>query len=54
VTQGVVTPNIVAPISGRSSPSAGTFACAMPAIAPAAFDRIRAEIWLMPEMSTTE
>jgi len=49
-----VTPNIVAPTSGRSPVAAGTLAVAIPAIAPAAFVRIRAEIWLMPEMSTTE
>src|SRR4051812_47338531 len=45
---------MVAPISGRSPPSCGTRACAIPAIAPAAFVRIWAEIWLMPAMSTTE
>jgi hypothetical protein len=54
VTQGVVTPNIVAPTSGRSPVASGTLAVAMPAIAPAAFVRMRAEIPLMPEMSTTE
>ena len=49
-----MTPNIVAPTSGRSPVASGTLAVAMPAIAPAAFVRMRAEIWLMPEMSTTE
>ena len=54
VTHGVVTPNIVAPINGRSPSAAGTVAFAMPAIAPAALAMICAEIWLTPEMSTTE
>ena len=53
VTHGVVTPNIVAPTSGFAS-SAGTVACTIPAIAPAAFVMIRAETRLTPEMSTTE
>jgi hypothetical protein len=53
VTPGVVTPNIDAPISGRCS-IAGTVACTMPAIAPAALVRIRAEIEFTPAMSTTE
>ena len=35
-------------------PTPGTAAFAMPAIAPAAFARIRSEIWLIPAMSTTE
>ena len=49
-----MTPNIVAPISGRSPSAAGTVALAMPAIAPAALAMICAEIRLTPEMSTTE
>jgi hypothetical protein len=49
-----VTPNIVAPIRGRSPADGGTVAVAMPAIAPAALERICAEIRLMPAMSTTE
>ena len=49
-----MTPNIDAAISGFSSPSGGTVAFAMPASAAAAFVRIRAEIRLMPAMSTTE
>jgi hypothetical protein len=49
-----VTPNIVAPMSGRSPDRSGTLAVAIPAIAPAALVRIWAEIWLIPEMSTTE
>ena len=51
---GVVTPNIEAAISGCSSPSGAPCACAMPASAPAAFVMIRAEIRLIPAMSTTE
>ena len=51
---GVVTPNIVAPTSGRSPASGGGAARAIPAMAPAAFVRIRAEMRLIPEMSTTE
>ena len=39
---------MVAPISGRSWPRSGAGALAIPAIAPAALARIRAEIWLMP------
>jgi len=50
----VVTPNIEAVTSGFASGSGGSGAVAMPAMAPAAFARMRAEIWLMPEMSTTE
>ncbi len=53
VTHGVVTPNIVAPTSGFTS-SASSCAFAMPAIAPAAFARIRREIRFSPAMSTTE
>ena len=49
-----MTPNIDAVINGFSSPSGGTVALAMPASAPAALVRIRAEILLMPAMSTTE
>ena len=54
MTAGVVTPNIIAPTSGRASRAAGADAFAIPAIAPAALARIRAEIWLIPAMSTTE
>ena len=54
MTHGVVTPNIVAPTSGRSPRPSGTVAVAIPAIAPAALVRICAEIWLIPAMSTTE
>ena len=54
MTHGVVTPNMVAPTSGRSPVSSGAAAVAIPAIAPAALVRIREEIWLIPEMSTTE
>ena len=54
MTHGVVTPNIVAPTSGRSPLPSGTVAVAIPAIAPAALERICAEIWLIPAMSTTE
>ena len=54
MTHGVVTPNIVAPISGLRPRPAATCALAMPAIAPAALARIRAEIRLSPAMSTTE
>ena len=54
MTHGVVTPNIVAPTSGRSPLRAGTVDVAIPAIAPAALVRICDEIWLIPEMSTTE
>jgi hypothetical protein len=50
----VVTPNIVAPMSGRCSPGAGGSAPAIPAMAAAALVRIRAETALMPAMSTTE
>ena len=50
-----MTPNIVAPTSGLPD-SAISIDCAsaMPAIAAAAFVRMRAEIWLIPAMSTTE
>src|SRR5438128_5079040 len=55
VTEGVVTPNIVAATSGRLSPAASPArAFAIPAAAPAALLRIRAEIRLIPAMSTTE
>ncbi len=54
MTHGVVTPNIVAPTSGRASGRAGTSTCAIAAIAAAAFARIRSEIALIPAMSTTE
>ena len=53
MTHGVVTPNIVAPISGRS-PSSGAGAFDHARDLPAAFARIRAEIRLTPAMSTTE
>ena len=49
-----MTPNIDAATSGRCSASGGASALTMPAIAPAALVRIRAEIRLMPAMSTTE
>ena len=42
VTQGVVTPNIVAATSGRPSASCGSAQATMPAIAAAALARIRA------------
>ena len=54
MTHGVVTPNIEAAISGRLSPSSSGAACTMPAIAAAAFARMRAETELMPATSTTE
>ena len=54
MTQGVVTPNIVAPTSGRCSPSSTAGAPTMPAIAAAAFARIRAEIEFTPATSVTE
>ena len=54
MTHGVVTPNIVAPTSGRSPAPSGAAALAIPAIAPAALVRICDEIWLIPAMSTTE
>ena len=50
----MVTPNIVAPISGRVSPSSTGGAPTMPAIAAAALARIRAEIELSPATSVTE
>ena len=50
----MVTPNIVAPISGRSSAAAGASACTMPAIAAAALARMRPEIELIPATSVTE
>ena len=54
VTQGVVTPNIVAATSGRPSSSCGAGARTMPAIAAAALARIRDEIELMPATSVTD
>jgi hypothetical protein len=55
VTHGVVTPNIVAPISGRSVElgAKSSRALAMPAIAPAAFHSTRSEKRFRPAMSTT-
>ena len=53
-THGVVTPNMLAPISGFSAPSSGTRAAAAPAIMAAALVMICAEMRLMPAMSTTE
>ena len=50
----MVTPNIVAPISGLVSPSSTGGAWIMPAIAAAALARIRAEIELTPATSVTE
>ena len=49
-----MTPNIEAPISGRSAPRSGTRPCTAPAIIPAALVMICAEIRLIPAMSTTE
>jgi hypothetical protein len=49
-----VTPNIVAATSGRPSSSLGAGAFTMPAMAPAAFARMRAEIELMPATSVTD
>ena len=46
--------NIVAPINGFSPPTAGTRLRTAPAIIPAAFVMICAEIRLTPAMSTTE
>ena len=54
MTQGVVTPNIEAAISGRLSPSSSGAACTIPAMAAAALARMRAETELMPATSTTE
>ena len=53
MTHGVVTPNIVAPISGLSTVT-GAPTVTIPAMAAAAFERMREETALMPEMSTTE
>ena len=49
----MVTPNIVAAISGRCSGSSTGGAWTMPAIAAAALARIRAEIELIPATSVT-
>ena len=49
-----MTPNIVAPTSGFVSPSSTGGACIMPAIAAAAFARMRAEIEFTPATSVTE
>ena len=49
----MVTPNIVAAISGRSSASSTGGACTMPAIAAAALARILPEIELIPATSVT-
>jgi hypothetical protein len=49
-----VTPNIVAPISGRCSPSETGGAPTIPAIAAAALARIRAEIEFRPATSVTD
>ncbi len=56
VTHGVVTPNIVAPMSGFFSTweTKPSVAFAIPAIPAAAFVRIFSEIPLIPAMSTTE
>ena len=53
-TAGVVTPNIVAAIRGRSSPRSGGSALAMPAMAAAALEITRAEMRFIPATSTTE
>ena len=53
MTQGVVTPNIVAAISGLSPASAGGSVLTMPAMAAAALAMMRAEMRLMPATSTT-
>jgi hypothetical protein len=49
-----VTPNIVAPTSGRVSPSSTGGALTIPAIAAAAFARIRALIEFSPATSVTD
>src|ERR1700728_2878600 len=53
VTQGVVTPNMVAAIAGWSLMAAGSVVT-MPQIAPAALLRILRETRFKPAMSTTE
>ena len=50
----MVTPNIVAPTSGRSSLTPGGGALTMPAMAAAALASTRAEIGLTPATSATE
>jgi hypothetical protein len=52
-TQGVVTPNMVMPRRGRSSPW-GTGPLTMPARALAAFARTTLETLLIPDTSVTE
>ena len=54
VTRGVVTPNIVNPIGGRSSPLAGIGLATMPAIALAALPSTCREMRLRPATSVTE
>src|SRR6266851_760745 len=54
VTDGVVTPNIVAAIRGRCSPSSIGGELTMPAIAAAALARMRPEIELIPATSVTD
>ena len=54
VTKGVVTPNIVNPIGGRSSPLAGIGWATMPAIALAALPSTCREMRLRPATSVTE
>ncbi len=49
-----MTPNIVAPTSGRSSDSSTGGALTIPAIAPAAFASTRADTELTPATSATE
>ena len=49
-----MTPNIDAATSGLPSSTSGGVAVAMPAIAAAALDRMRADTALIPAMSTTE
>jgi hypothetical protein len=50
----VVTPNIVAPISGRDSSRVTRGAPTIPAIAPAALARICSEIEFRPATSVTD
>ena len=54
VTSGVVTPNIVRPIAGRSDALAGTGLRTIPAIALAALPRTWREIRFRPATSVTE
>jgi hypothetical protein len=53
LTQGVVTPNIVAATIGTSRTSSSTATPTIPAIAPAAPAITRREMRLSPAMSTT-